>query len=212
MLPPRGALGASCRMTNLSKENNPFNTLFVGRAFLHGRSLSEQPSPSDVSTAGGGGFWGPGLCENMHEWSDELVGQVTIVATSNEVRVRQFILQSSFTISRITTVLGDGPYSATFNFGIYSASGSLLLDSGAFNGSYSAIGTVQTLTITPVTLAAGTYFYAQTASSCSVSPLGVGSFASQLIVADSIANATTPRFAIAANAASGGALLPRWGP
>jgi hypothetical protein len=164
------------------------------------------PAQATFSTAGGGGFWGPGLCENMHGWSDELVGQVTIVATSNEVRVRQFILQSSFTISRITTVLGDGPYSATFNFGIYSASGNLLLDSGAFNGSYSAIGTVQTLTITSVTLAAGTYFYAQTASSSSVSPLGVGSFASQLIVADSIANATTPRFAIAANAASGGAL------
>lgn len=167
-------------------------------------SLSSSAQAS-FSTAGQGGFWGPGLCENMHGWSNGIT-DIPIVTTANEVRVRQFILQSSFTIGHISIYLGDGAYSGTtFNFGIYSASGNLLLDSGAFNGAYAVEGTVQTLSITSVTLTPGTYYFAQTASSYVVEPLGVSGTAS-LISANAIANATTPRFAIAANTASGGAL------
>jgi hypothetical protein len=167
-------------------------------------SLSSSAQAS-FSTVGGGGFWGPGLCENAHEWMGEVTA-ATISANSNEVRVRQFILQSSFTIGHITTILSNGSFSGTtFNFGIYSASGNLLLDSGPFNGDYTEDGLVQTLSITSVTLSPGTYYYAQTASESGIQPTGlVGN--SSISVIDAIANATTSRFAVAANAASGGAL------
>jgi hypothetical protein len=167
-------------------------------------SLSGSAQAS-FSTVGGGGFWGPGLCENAHEWMGEVTA-ATISANSNEVRVRQFILQSSFTIGHITTILSNGSFSGTtFNFGIYSASGNLLLDSGPLNGDYTEDGLVQTLSITSVTLSPGTYYYAQTASESGIQPTGlVGN--SSISVIDAIANATTSRFAVAANAASGGAL------
>lgn len=161
-------------------------------------------SQTSFSTSGQGGFWGPGLCENMHQWVDDIVPQTTIVTTSDEVRVRQFILQSSFTIGRITSQVGAGAFAGrTFNFGVYSASGNLLLDSGPFDGS---ITTVQTLSITPVTLPAGTYYFAQSASHWAISVMGVAGSAPNLVVADAIANATTPRIAIAANSASSGVL------
>jgi hypothetical protein len=174
---------------------------------LAGFGVARASAQASFSTVGGGGFWGPGLADNMHGWSASISPETTIVTTGNEVRVRQFILQSSFTIGHITTSVGSGSGGAsTFNFGIYDASGNLLLDSGAFNGANSVAGTVQTNSITSVTLAPGTYFFAQTASIYTVSPLGVAEFATGLIAADAIANATTARYAIAANPASGGSL------
>lgn len=152
-------------------------------------------------------FWGPGLCENMHSWSNSITLSTTIVTAASEVRVRQFTLQSSFTIGHVTTILGNGSFSGTtFNFGIYDSSGSLLLDSGPFNGYYTQDGVVQTLSVTSVTLPAGTYYFAQTASETSIQPFGVGGGSSNILAGDYIANANANRFAIAANAASGGAL------
>jgi hypothetical protein len=181
--------------------------LVVALLFFAAVTSLSSLAQASFSTAGQGGFWGPGLCENMHGWSNSISTSTTIVASSNEVRVRQFILQSYFTIGHVTIVLGSGSFSGTtFNFGIYSASGSLLLDSGPFSGVYTEDSLVQTLSITSVTLAPGTYYFAQTASESDIQPFGVSGGSSNILVADAIANATTPRFAIAANAASGGAL------
>ncbi len=153
------------------------------------------------------GFWGPGLRENMHSWSNSISLDTTIVTTADEVRVRQFTLLSSFTVGHITTVLGSGSFSGTtFNFGIYDASGNLLLDSGPFNGYYTQDGVVQTLSISSVALSAGTYYFAQTASETDIQPFGVGGGSSNILAGDEIANANGCRFAIATNAASGGAL------
>lgn len=130
--------------------------------------------------------------------------QTTIVTTNDEVRVRQFILQSSFKVGHITSQLGAGASSGrTFNFGVYDSSGNLLIDSGAFDGSSTA---VQTLSITPVTLSAGTYYFAQTANNYNIQVMGIGGNAPNLIEANAIYNANATRYAIAANSASGGAL------
>lgn len=181
--------------------------LFVAVLFFAVVTSLSSSAQARFSTVGGGGFWVPGYIDVLG-WSDD-VSTATIVINSNEVRVRQFILQSSFTIGHITTLLESGPYSpylpVTFNFGIYDASGNLLLDSGAFNGASSMIGTVQTNSITSVTLCPGTYYYAQTASSSSVSPAGLGGNG-YLPEVFTIANATTARFALAANSAASGAL------
>ncbi len=179
--------------------------LFVALLFFAAVTSLSSFAQASFSTAGQGGFWGPGLAENVHGWSDGIT-DTNIVVTGNEVRVRQFILQSSFTIRHVTTELAAGAFSGTtFNFGIYSAAGNLLLDSGAFDGSYAAEGTVQTASVTCVTLAPGTYYYAQTASSYVVEPIGLVGNGS-LITVDAIANANGSRFAVAANTASGGAL------
>jgi hypothetical protein len=152
-------------------------------------------------------FWGPGLCENMHSWSNSVTLSTTVVTTADEVRVRQFTLYSSFTVGHVTTILGNGSFSGTtFNFGIYDSSGSLLLDSGPFNGYYTENGLVQTLSVSSVTLPAGTYYFAQTASETSIQPFGVGGGSSNILAGDYIANANASRFAVATNSASGGAL------
>jgi len=162
---------------------------------------------SSLSSSAQASFWGPGLCENMHSWSDSITLSTTVVTTADEVRVRQFTLQSSFTIGHVTTIIGNGSFSGTtFNFGIYNSSGSLLLDSGPFNGYYTQDGVVQTLSVSSVTLPAGTYYFAQTASETSIQPFGVGGGSSNILAGDEIANANANRFAIAANAASSGAL------
>jgi hypothetical protein len=162
---------------------------------------------SSLSSSAQASFWGPGLCENMHSWSDSITLSTTVVTTADEVRVRQFTLQSSFTIGHVTTILGNGSFSGTtFNFGIYNSSGSLLLDSGPFNGYYTQDGVVQTLSVSSVTLPAGTYYFAQTASETTIQPFGVGGGSSNILAGDYIANANASRFAIAANPASGGAL------
>jgi hypothetical protein len=159
---------------------------------------------ASLSSSAQASFWGPGLTENMHGFSNGITS-VSLVTNANEVRVRKFTLQSSVTIGHVTTILENGAYSTTFNFGIYDSSGNLLLDSGSFNGSPLVQGTVQTLSVTSVTLAAGTYFFAQTASYSTIQAVGLSGSGS-LIAAEAIANAVTTRFAIAANAASGGAL------
>jgi hypothetical protein len=174
--------------------------LFAAVLFFAVVSSLGSSAQAHFSTAGGGGFWGPGLTDQPHEWSSQAFG-TTLVVNAGEVRVRQFILQSSFTIGHITTVVLDGPYSGTFDFGIYDASGNLLLDAGVFNGAYAEIGVVQTLSITSVTLCPGTYYFAQTATESSVQPVGVGGSGS-IAAVDAISNATTQRIAVAANGAN----------
>jgi hypothetical protein len=173
---------------------------FAAVLFLAVVTSLSSSAQAHFSTAGGGGFWGPGLVGAPHQWSSQAFG-TSVVVNPGEVHVRQFILESSFTIGHITTEVLDGPYSGTFDFGIYDASGNLLLDAGVFNGAYAEIGVVQTLSITSVTLCPGTYFFAQTASDSSVEPLGVGGSGS-IAAVDAIHNATTPRIAVAANTAN----------
>jgi hypothetical protein len=161
-------------------------------------------SGPNFGTAGQGGFFGPGLTEHPHEWANEVNLNTSIVQFGNEVRVRQFILETGWTISRITAQLSTGAAGGrTFNFGIYNAAGAQLLDSGAFDGS---ITTLQTKTITPVAFTFGAYFFAQTASSALMQVIGVAGSAPNLAQIDAFLNANATRVGIAANAASGGAL------
>lgn len=163
------------------------------------------PTTSAVSfgTAGQGGFWGPGITSHPHSFVSDVSGSSAIVTTNNEVRVRQFILETAWTIRNVTSQASSGAAAArTWNIGIYDASKNLLLDSGAFDGS---ILTVQTKTPAAVILPPGTYYYAQTCSTSALQLWALGNGA-QLVTLDNMFNAAAPRVAIAANPCVAGVL------
>jgi hypothetical protein len=159
---------------------------------------------ASFGTAGHGGFFGPGLCEMGHSWADNAQSS-TICNTNNQVTVRQFILQSSFTLGHCSAYCMSAVGTETFDFGIYSASGNLLIDAGGFSANTTAL---QTLSFTSVTLPPGVYYFAQTMSDASQQVLGVGNSATELSLMDNLLNALSPRVAIAANPATGSGTMP----
>lgn len=156
------------------------------------------------STAGQGYFFGPGLDMDPHSFASNVVLNTTIITTNNEVRAYQFTLKTSWTIRKVTSQLGGGSFAGrTFTFGIYDALKNKVLDSGAFDGS---LTTVQTLSITPVVLAPGTYYFAQSTNNTGVLVMGIGGNAGSLVALTGLFNTAAVRTSIAANPAVAGVL------
>ena len=134
----------------------------------------------NLQTAGGGpptgipfgAFAGPGLLSPNYAAS-----YVDAVNLGGRLQAYAFVLAAPMTISKITadvySVL-DAVNSQQTSFGIYNASGTLLLDSGPF-GNATASGTLQTNTIAPVTLPVGMYYLAVASTSNHVQTLTVNS-------------------------------------
>jgi hypothetical protein len=119
------------------------------------------PTGLTLSTSGQGWFAAGGMTDASSLFVNGFNAAVTGFS-ANQVIVQQFVLQSSWTLSKVAYKLyGVAVGGNTFNFGIYSAAGAKLIDSGAFNGS---ISTLQTLSFTPVTLSPGVYYFAASAS------------------------------------------------
>ena len=122
--------------------------------------------------------------------------------TANTVVVEQFSLQSSWKLSSVTYQLGTTSSAGShFNFGIYNAAGSKLIDSGAFDGTSSAI---QTLTFTPVTLPPGTYYFAASATDATMKGLMTQTSNSAALLA--MLSTSAPYIATAANSTSSNVL------
>jgi hypothetical protein len=144
-----------------------------------GNVLITNTSPGTIfSTANQGYFFGPGIPLPIPLF-DGQSGE-TIVQNANEVRVTQFSLASSYTIRKIavniTTAAGFSP---TVSFGIYSIAGNKLLDSGGISASSTG---VQIVTLgTPITLPAGSYYFAQSASASTVQVPGSGTSISAVL-------------------------------
>lgn len=122
--------------------------------------------------------------------------------TANTVVVEQFSLQSSWKLSSVTYQLGTTSSAGShFNFGIYNAAGSKLIDSGAFDGTSSAI---QTLTFTPVTLPPGTYYFASSATDATMK--GLMTQTSNIAALLAMLSTSAPYIATAANSTSSNVL------
>jgi hypothetical protein len=85
--------------------------------------------------------------------------------TPDQISFFQFTLPFAITISRVTVYIATDAAGGTVNFGIYDSTGAKLLDSGAINAT--SLGSSYN-NITPVTLAPGTYYFAQSANSTTV--------------------------------------------
>lgn len=108
-------------------------------------------------------FFGPGITSvgeiSSLTWTAVPANAVAGVVAANQVVVYKFVLLAAYTISKITTECGDSVAVQTASFGIYNAAGNKLVDGGSFT---TLVGTgIQTNSITPVTLPAGTYWHAQ---------------------------------------------------
>lgn len=131
------------------------------------------------------------------------------ISTAQQVRVCQFVLKQRQVVNRITiTVASAGAGGSTVTVGIYDAAGTTkLIDSGTFDGSSN---TTQTLVISPgVTLPAGVYWFAQSASTATA--LTAQAVSNSSTLAPMINNQTAKKCGFAANAATAGVLPPSLG-
>lgn len=154
----------------------------------------------NFTTAGTAGFWGAGFFQiplGVISSSSQLNG------ADNQVRVTQFSMLYGITISRVVFNVGGGSNGTLFSFAIYSANGNTkIVDSGV----YTVSGTgVQTKTITPVSLVAGTtYFFAQTTNSAvNITGNSIGSINGNVLAT---VNANATRSGTAANPSVSGAM------
>jgi hypothetical protein len=151
---------------------------------------------SAFTTAGQGWFAGPGL--NSSWWGNASTNAAITGTSANVVVVYQFALESTWKLSSCSYKLGTASAATNFNFGIYNASKSKLIDC-AFDGS---ITTLQTKTFGPTTLTPGVYYFA--CSATSTSPRGPIFFSSGTTTLQQMLalNAVNPLLATAANATS----------
>lgn len=119
---------------------------------------------ASFSTPGQGYFAGAGSLPPFPFYGNHPASSV-ICGTPNQLTVYQFILPVTFTISRVSCNVGANVAAKHVVFGIYSAAGNKLIDSGAISA---ALSGVFGNSITPVTLPPGVYYFAQTSDSASV--------------------------------------------
>lgn len=161
-------------------------------------TLSSGPA---FTTPGQGGFFGPGI-PLLGPFYGQNVSSNIISGTINQISVFQFCLLASFTISKVTARSVNGVASATANFGIYSAAGALLLDSGAL--SLASANTTVTSSITAVALTPGTYYFAQSSNKTTAQTWGLQPGPATTAV--DLINLNSVYIGQAANATSAGAL------
>jgi|ERR1017187_1243760 hypothetical protein len=160
LLENNGALNSSQTVLNLKSTDSSVTITDLGAG-----NLNLQAS-NGVTV--GGAFVGPWLTSPTIQAS-----YTTAVAGNNYLSAFMFMLPVSMSISKITADVYSGLDSLNTvftSFGIYSAGGALLLDSGAF-GNETANGTLQTKTITRVNLPAGMYYLAVASTSNHVDTL-----------------------------------------
>ena len=155
------------------------------------------------ATVGQGGFIGAGFPFPYAYYAGTTLGGAVVGSTANQVNVYQFQLLASYTISKVSVRVVTGVAASTMNFGVYSAAGAKLLDSGAISTATSSSNQSVTLG-TPVTLPPGVYYYAQsctsTASTVLSLPLGIPASTPNLM------NLNAVRVGQAANVTAGGVL------
>jgi hypothetical protein len=191
----------------VTKANETANTVFAGptsggaaaptfRALVSADISGLLPT---FSTSGQGGFFGPGL-SGWGGWNFNT--NVSLVNVTNEVRVCQFLLPYSITIRKISVYHSGGLVGNHAFFGIYNASGNLLVDSGQLT-SVSSPAIISVTLGAAVVLSPGTYYLAQssdTTSQWQTLGLNTTGFAVDLF------NNNANRAGVAANGTSGTAL------
>jgi len=144
---------------------------------------------------------GPNLDDLFPYYSTtSFITNAILGGTSNQLTVYQFKLLYSIAISRVSIVVTGAQAASTVNFGIYSAAGNKLLDSGGIS---TASTGAQHNTITTVTLSPGIYYFAQSTSNTSVT---VQTLAPATLSDVNMLNALSIKVAQAANLTVGGVM------
>jgi len=157
---------------------------------------------ASFSTAGQGGFVGAGFPFPSAFYNNTTLTAQALSGSANIITAVQFQLLASYTIRKISLRVGTGVASSSVNIGIYDSSGNRLIDSGAI--ATTASGTNQSVTLgTPVTLAPGTYYFAQSATGSTNTVLAFGL---ALNGSANLLNLNSVRVGQAANATSGGVM------
>lgn len=147
----------------------PFTSLGPLAAFEAVEALAEEGVVNPINSSGLGSFISNGILN----WSYSGAPAIAITGnTANQVSAVQFSLSTPFTISRCTIpeIQVSGGVSSTISFAIYNAAGNLVLESTGFSASNTT--TSQSQTFTPVTLPAGVYYFAWSASGTTTQMFG----------------------------------------
>jgi hypothetical protein len=165
-----------------------------------------QGPSNSASFSGSGAFMlGPGIRSAVflnESFSSINANNIDGVRTANQVVVYLFQLDVSLTISKVSVMATNNSLGEQMTFGIYSYTGTKLVDGGSFNAATSP--TVQTNTISPVTLSPGIYWHAQASVSNGTGATILGILASASVVPEYVANSV--RCASASNTLSAGVL------
>lgn len=122
-----------------------------------------------------------------------------VAGTANQVRVVQFVLPTPVTARKMTVNISTPSAGQSVYVGVYSAAGAKLLEAALSCATLN--GTTTTLA-SPVTLAAGTYFYAYSASNttCAITGVPLGTSFANMMQKNAV------RLATSANLVSGGVM------
>lgn len=165
-------------------------------------AINLQAKSSSFSTAGVGGFWSAGFPLQAINGFSVSNGPIVCTVAGSQVIVWQFVLESSWTISNVSCYVSSGVGGASVNFGFYSATGNLLLDSGALSAA--TTNTIQSTTVTPTVLPSGSYYFA---AACTSDIAAFIAFSLNSIPLLNVCNGVgTLKIAYAANLLSAGAL------
>ena len=161
LLETNGTVNTNQALLNIAQGTNVTITNSSGTT-----TINASGTPT-FSTSGFGYFTGPGFIPPFPFYGSSLgTGVVNNTSTTNQLSVWQFIFLASIVISRVSVKIGTGVAAQTVNFGIYSQAGNKLLDSGAMAAATSS--TISSVTITPVTISPGIYWFAQSTTHLSV--------------------------------------------
>ena len=152
------------------------------------------------STSGQGGFWSAGF-ESPATFGRSVTNSSTISTVADRTTAFQFTLLASYTIRTVSCFVST-TQSSTSNFGIYSASGNRLLDSGAI--SMASPGAVLSTLGSPVVLGAGVYYFAQSSHNTGAQVAGFSLVSDNLNLAQALASGVY--VGIATNSTVGGVM------
>ena len=195
LLETNGTVNTNQSLLNLANGSNVTITNSAGTT-----TINASGGPS-FNTSGQGGFWSAGL--NVSGIGGTTATTVTVSPVANQITAIQFELFAGHTIRTVSCFVITSVGSSSANFGVYNASGAKLLDSGAIA---TTSGGAATVTITPVILPPGVYYFAQSADHNSVQLAGFTISSGGVQLATGQAAATGVYIGIATNSTSGGVL------
>ena len=155
------------------------------------------------STTGYGGFWSAGF-PMMVMYVASFTDGVLVSTAVNQVLVWQFLLETPITIRNLSSCVWSGSAGATVNFGIYNAAGNKLIDSGALSIAIS--NTQLSVSIAPVVLPAGTYYFAASQSADFGEVLAFNLSIVAAVTTVSAGGSGVAKIGVAANATSSGVM------
>ena len=193
-----GVLNSSQTMLNLENTDGSIVITDEGSG-----TLNLQAVTTGFSTTGYGGFWSAGF-PMMSMYVTSFTGGHIVSTAVNQVIVWQFLLETPITISNLSSYVYLGSAGATVNFGIYNAAGNKLIDSGAL--SIATTNAQLSVSIAPVVLPAGTYYFAASQSTDTGQVLAFDLYNTAAVTTVSAGGSGVAKIGVAANATSLGVM------